>query len=382
MHEWHVAHGAQMLDFGEWQRPVAYPRAGERRKEATLREACTVRAAAGLFDGSPLGKIEIHGPDALEFLDRIYMINLKTLQPGRIRYGLMLRETGVIFDDGTVAALAPDRLLITTTSGNAGRVYTWLEEWHQCEWPELHVAILPVTEQWATISLAGPRARSILSKLPFDIDLSPSAFPHLTLREGTLLKVPARVYRVSFSGELTYEINVPADAGQSLWDALLAVGATEGIEPLGLDALLLLRLEKGFLHVGTDTDGTTIPDDVGWGRAASAKTRDYVGRRSLSLAENQRSDRFQLVGLTNRDGNPFVIGSHLRLETCSNATDGWITSAGISPVSGAPISLAMLRGGRTCVGSNVTVYDAGEQVLRARVVSLPFFDPTAERMNA
>jgi sarcosine oxidase subunit alpha len=390
LHDWHLAHGALLQDFGGWQRPVAYLRAGESREEATRREAQTVRRAAGLFDGSSLGKIELEGPDALKFLDRFYINNLATLSPGRVRYGLMLRESGVLFDDGTLVALAPDRVLITTTSGNAGRVYAWLEEWHQCEWPELRVAITPVTEQWATLSLAGPDARSILSKLESDIDLSGNAFPHLTLREGTLLGVPARIYRVSFTGELTYEINVPADSGPSIWEALLHAGEPYGLQPFGVDALMLLRLEKGFHHVGADTDGTTLPDDVGWGKVAANKTRDYIGRRSLSLPEHVRPDRLQLVGLKSAVGEnsrstarpqPFIIGSHLRLTGSTEPTDGWITSAGLSALTSDPIALAMLRDGRQHVGAVVTVHDAGAPVGRAEVVQLPFFDPGGERMH-
>jgi sarcosine oxidase, subunit alpha len=271
MHEWHLAHGALMQDFGRWQRPVAYLRNGERRDQAIAREARAVRTTAGLFDASPLGKIEIQGPDALAFLDRFYINNLMTLEQGRIRYGLMLLETGAIFDDGTVAMLAPDHLIITTTSGNASRVGGWLEEWRQCEWPSMRVAITAVTEQWAVISLAGPQARRILSRLDTDLDLSPPAFPHLCARQGLIQGLPARIWRVSFTGELTYEISIPANEASQLWEALVKAGAPEDLQPFGLDALLLLRLEKGFLHVGTDTDGTTVPDDVGWGGAARNK---------------------------------------------------------------------------------------------------------------
>jgi sarcosine oxidase, subunit alpha len=389
MHDWHVARGAILQEFGGWQRPVAYPRADESREAAFLREARAVRTAAGLLDGSSLGKIEVHGPDAQDFLDRFYINNLKTLQPGRARYGLMLRETGILFDDGTVVALSPDHLLLTTTSGNAGRVFQWLEEWHQCEWPHLNVAITAITEQWATLSLAGPNARTILRRLGTDFNFAPDAFPHLALRQGRLLGLPARIYRVSFTGELTYEINVPADSGPKLWEALLEAGLGYGLEPIGLDALMLLRLEKGFLHVGTDTDGTTVPDDVGWGKVASGKTADFIGRRSLALAEHVRPDRLQLVGLTSvaradaqAAAKPFITGAHLRLPKSPNATDGWITSAGIAVVSGEPIALAMLRGGRAHFGTEINVYDAGVPVARAQVVSPPFFDPSGGRMNA
>jgi sarcosine oxidase subunit alpha len=382
MHDWHMAHGALMQDFGEWQRPIAYLRAGESRDHAMRREALAVRTAAGLFDGSSLGKIEIHGPDALEFLDRFYINDLETLKPLRARYGLMLRESGVIFDDGTVVMLAPDRFIITTTSGNAGRVAQWLEEWRQCEWPQLRVAIIPVTEQWATVSLAGPEARDILAKLATDIDLSAAAFPHLSMREGRLLGTPARIYRVSFTGELTYEINVPAERGQALWDTLLNEGAVDGLQPFGMDALLLMRLEKGFLHVGSDTDGTTVPDDVGWGKVAANKKRDYIGKRSLTLPENLRTDRLQLVGLLGEPGHRFEIGSHLRMKDSTEATDGWITSAGIATLTSEPIALAMFRGGRARVGAEVDLYDAGGVVGRARVVNPPFVDAAGDRMNA
>lgn len=382
MHEWHVINGAELHDFGEWRRPVVYIRNGETRAQATRREMRSVRTAAGLFDGSPLGKIEIHGPDALEFLDRFYINDLTTLKPYRARYGFMLRESGIIFDDGTVVMLAPDHLLITTTSGNASRVAQWLEEWHQSEWPHLRVAIMPVTDCWGTISLCGPKSRDILSKLATDIDLSPTAFPHLAMREGSLLDMPARVYRVSFTGELTYEINVPAARAPQLWEALIDAGAKQGLQPLGLDALLFLRLEKGFIHIGSDTDGTTIPDDIGWGGVAAKKKRDYIGKRSLSLPEHMKSDRPQLVGLQGTRDTKFVIGSHLRLPGSTEATDGWITSAGTTVADDQPIALAVLRAGRSQVGRDVDVYDLGALTGRACVVNPAFYDAAGERMNA
>lgn len=382
MHDWHVKHGAVLHDFGEWHRPVAYVRDGESRAQAIKREGRAVRTAVGLFDGSPLGKIEIHGPDALEFLDRFYINDLTTLKPHRARYGFMLRESGIIFDDGTVVMLAPDHLLITTTSGNASRVAHWLEEWHQCEWPQLRVAIMPVTECWGTVSLCGPLARKILAQLPTDIDLSPTAFPHLAMREGTLLDMPARIYRVSFTGELTYEINVPTGSAPKLWQALLDAGAPAGLQPLGLDGLLLLRLEKGFLHIGSDTDGTTVPDDVGWGTVAAKKQRDFIGKRSLRLPEYTRPDRLQLVGLQGERGKELTIGSHVRLPGSTQATDGWITSAGTTVTDGESIALALVRAGRSKLGTDVDVYDLGELRGRARVVNPSFYDPTGERMNA
>jgi len=379
MHDWHAANGGVMEDFGEWKRPAVYLRDGETRHDGVMREARSVRSAAGLFDGSSLGKIEVHGPDALEFVNRFYINNLKTLIPGRVRYGLMLRESGVLFDDGTIVLLAPDRVLLTTTSGNAGRVASWLEEWHQCEWPHLRIAVVPVTDQWAVVSLAGPRARDILSTLDSNIDYSNVAFPHLTMREGRLLGHPARVYRVSFTGELTYEICVPAEAGQAVWDRLLSAGKPHGLQPFGIDALMLMRLEKGFLHIGSDTDGTTVPDDVGWGKVASNKIADFIGKRSLMLPEHVRSDRFQLIGLVSTED--IVVGSHLRTSGSKEATDGWVTSAGRSVLTAEPIALAMLRAGRQHVGSHVSVHDM-DRVTSAKVVNPPFLDPAGERMNA
>jgi sarcosine oxidase, subunit alpha len=381
MHDWHGSHGALFQDFGEWKRPVAYVRQAESREQAAGREARAARTAAGIFDASPLGKFEIHGPDALEFVDRVYINNLRTLQPGRVRYGIMLRESGILFDDGTVTLLAPDHVLVSTTSGNAARVGAWMEEWRQCEWPELRVAIMPTTEQWATISVTGPKARLIVSRLDNNIDLSPDAFPHLAMREGKVLGMSARVYRISFTGELTYEINVPAEAATRLWEALVQAGESEGIQPIGLDAMMQLRLEKGFLHVGTDTDGTTIPDDVGWGKVAAAKAASFIGKRSLTLPEHVRTDRLQLVGLTGKGVGAFVAGSHLRLPDSARATDGWITSVGTLLSSGQPIALAMLRAGRQQVGKEVTVHDCGSTA-RAEVSPRPFLDPAAEKMNA
>lgn len=380
-HEWHVANGALLEDFGEWKRPAVYVRPGESRAQAVLREARAVRESAGLMDGSSLGKLEIHGPDAREFLDRFYINNLATLKPGRARYGFMLRESGVVFDDGTVVMLDSDHFVITTTSAGSGRVAAWLEEWRQCEWPRLRVAITNVTEQWATISLAGPRAREILSRLPTNIDLSGDAFPHLAIREGDLLGCPARIYRVSFTGELTYEINVPANSGRLVWDALLAAGRPLGLLPFGLDALTLLRLEKGFILIGTDTDGTTVPDDIGWGKTAAAKQRDFIGKRSLLLPEHVRHDRPQLVGLVALDGQPLQAGGHVRLADSKQTSDGWVTSSGRAVLTGESIALAMVQGGRGRVGTTVAVHDM-DRVARARIVNPPFLDPAGERMNA
>jgi sarcosine oxidase, subunit alpha len=244
------------------------------------------------------------------------------------------------------------------------------------------VVVSPITEQWATIALTGQPARQVLERLAPDCDISNERFPHMSYREARLLGREARIYRVSFSGELTYEISVPAHNGPQLWSALLEEGRAFGIEPYGVDALLHLRMEKGFLHVGADTDGTTVPDDVGFGKPAAAKRRHYVGKRSLSLPENLRADRFQLIGLSREDVGTIPVGSHLRLPSGNAVTDGWVTSAGPSSWDGKAVALALLRGGRSQMGQMVSVYDDGRVVARARVVSPCFYDPSGARMNA
>ncbi|HEX4242213.1 MAG TPA: 2Fe-2S iron-sulfur cluster-binding protein [Steroidobacteraceae bacterium] len=382
LHEWHASNGAELEDYGPWRRPAHYARPGEARADALARETRAVRTRVGLFDASPLGKIELHGPDARAFLDRLYINDLSKLEPGRSRYGIMLRETGSILDDGTVTVLSPEHCLVTTTSANAARVHAWMEEWHQCEWPHLHLAITPVTEQWATIAVAGGPAREVLRRAGLDIDLSSEAFPHLAVRTAMLRGRPARIHRVSFTGELSYEVNVPAEAGIEAWQALLEAGEDAGIEPVGVEALLRLRLEKGYLHVGTDTDATTVPADVGWGGVCERKRADFVGKRSLTLPENIRADRLQLVGLAGPDGGELPIGGHLRLPGSESPTDGWITSAGrVTLGDGQPIALAMLRGGRQHYGARVSVHDLGRRTT-AEVVRPPFFDVEGARLHA
>jgi sarcosine oxidase subunit alpha len=380
-HTEHQALVAQWLESGGWQRPTCYPRPGESGPAAIHREVLAVRTAVGLFDASPLGKIEVTGPDAASFLDRFYVNNVCTLELGRTRYGLMLNENGIVIDDGTIARLGPEQYLITTTSAGAERVGRWLEEWRQCEWPHMNVFTAPVTGQWATIAISGPRSRDVLSQLESDVALDRNLFPHLHVREGTLGGVPTRLYRVSFSGELGYEINITARYGASLWRALLSAGEDAAITPYGVEALMLLRLEKGFLHVGADTDGTTTPADVGWGGVALRKQADFIGKRSLMRADNRRADRLQLVGLLARDPQVLVPGAHLRLRGTTEGTDGWVTSAAVSPTLGKPVALAMLRGGRSRLDESVSVHDLDRQGA-ATVVATPFYDPEGARLHA
>ncbi|HLG52633.1 MAG TPA: sarcosine oxidase subunit alpha family protein [Steroidobacteraceae bacterium] len=379
-HAEHEAQGAHWWEAGGWLRPACYPRPGESMQQAIRREALAVRNAVGIYDASPLGKIEVTGRDAARFLDRFYINNVLTLEQGRTRYGLMLNEQGVIIDDGTIARLGPDRFVVTTTSGGAERIARWLEEWRQCEWPDHEVFTTPVTTQWATVALSGPHARDLLARLQPDIAIDRDSFPHMHVREGRIAGAPARIHRVSFSGEFGFEVSVPANCGTALWRALASAGADLGVTPFGIETLLLLRLEKGFLHVGVDTDGTTCPADVGWGDVALRKQADFIGKRSLMRSDNQRSDRLQLVGLSANDPEVLVPGAHLRLPGRSEGSDGWVTSAAMSPALGRSIALAMLRGGRARLGASLTVHDLDRRCT-ASVVQTPFYDPQGTRLH-
>ena len=343
-----------------------------------------MRNSVGVFDNSPIGKIEIQGPGAGELLNRVYVNNALNLKDGRARYGLMLNENGVILDDGVFVKLTTDHYLIHTTSGNAGRISEWLEEWLQCEWVDLEAMVTDVTTQWANFTLAGPNARAVLQRLKTDIDLAADAFPHMSARMGTISGAPARIVRVSFSGESSYEINVPAGYGPALLERIDEVGAEFEIVPYGVEALMVLRVEKGYLHLGSETDGTTSPDDVGWGPVARRKATDFIGKRSLARPENLREDRLQLVSLkAAQTGQVIQAGAHILMGENRHPparTDGWVTSACFSPNLGDYVALGMLRGGSAHQGRRVTLCD-GDDTMTAEVVSPVFLDPDGERLN-
>ncbi|MEZ5928628.1 MAG: sarcosine oxidase subunit alpha family protein [Parvularculaceae bacterium] len=382
----HLSHqklGAVFEDYGSWSRPAFYARAGESETEAVRREAAHVRSAVGLFDGSPLGKIEVAGPDAAEFLDRIYANAMKSLKPGRCRYGLMLSETGTIIDDGVLACLGEGRYLVGTTSGHASMVAEMLQEWLQCEWVDFDVVTQDVTTSWAVMTVTGPRACEVLAKLETDIDFSKQAFAHMDCREGMLEGVPARVQRVSYTGELSFEISVPWGYGAALWELLLDLGKDEGVAPFGVEALMVLRTEKGFLHVGADTDGMTLPQDVGFDRLIATRKADFVGKRSLMRPEGLRKDRRQFVGLEAIDGDaPLPIGAHLLPNGAEPpcASEGWVTSSVWSPSLKKPVALGLVARGRERMGEEATVWSLGEK-RRVRIVGPCSYDPKGERLD-
>ena len=385
MHDWHVRHGAEWENVGRWLRPWYYPRPGETMQQAVRRECLAVRRGVGLLDASTLGKVDIQGPDAAEFLHRIYTGAFRRLGVRRCRYGLMLREDGTIFDDGVTARLGERHYLMHTTTGNAEAVFAWLELWRQTEWPQLKVHFVSVTDHWATAALAGPAARKVLAAAGTDIDLSAEAFPFMQVREGRVAGLPARVFRISFSGEISFEVNVPAQHGERLWAALMAAGEPFGITPYGTETMHVLRAEKGYLIVGQDTDGSMTPDDMGLGWAVrEGKPFGFLGDRSLALADHRRPDRLQLVGLAVQDGETVLPeGAQLVEEPTTGPAPmaGHVTSSYFSPILDQPIALAMLAGGRARPGETVHAPLADGRVVAAKVVDPVFYDPQGERQR-
>ncbi|MFQ5784846.1 MAG: sarcosine oxidase subunit alpha [Alphaproteobacteria bacterium] len=384
MHQWHEANGAVFEDVGQWKRPWYYPRAGETMRDAVNRECLAVRNGLAVFDATTLGKIDIQGRDAVELLNRVYTNAWSKLEVGRCRYGLMLGEDGMVFDDGVTSRLDEHHYHMTTTTGGAARVLAWLEEWLQTEWPRLKVWCTSVTTQWAVVAIVGPNARRLLAELCDDIDLAPAAFPFMSWRAGTVAGIPARVFRVSFSGELAYEINVPSTYGVGLWRAIMTAGAKYGITPYGTEAMHVLRAEKGFIVVGHDTDGTLTPQDLGMDWIVSKKKKDFIGKRSFDRSDTRRSDRKQLVGLLAENPRKVVpegsqIVSEVRPEP-PMPMEGHVTSSYWSPVLGRSIAMAVLKGGHGRHGETVTI-SLPDETVRAEVTAPVFYDPEGERLR-
>jgi sarcosine oxidase, subunit alpha len=384
MHPWHVEGGAVFENVGQWKRPWFFPRDGEPMERAVERECLAVRTAVGAMDASTLGKIEVVGVDAPAFLDRMYTNRMSNLAAGSIRYGLMLGLDGMVLDDGVAMRLADDRYLVTTTTGGAATVLDRFDEWLQTEWPDLRVYCTSVTEQWAVVAINGPRAREVVSAMGTDIDLSREAFPFMTFRDGHVAEVPARLARVSFSGELAYELHVPAWHGLEIWAAAMAAGAPFGIEPYGTEAMHVLRAEKGYVIVGQDTDGSVTPHDLGMDWIVNLSKGDFVGRRSLRRSDVVRLDRKQLVGLFPEDSDALLPeGAQLVLEDTGEIPmplAGHVTSSYRSPALGRTFALAMLAGGHTMHGR--TVYAPLPEGTVACTVGSPSpYDPDGERRD-
>ncbi|WP_280568952.1 sarcosine oxidase subunit alpha family protein [Chromohalobacter sp. 296-RDG] len=390
MQAWHVARGAEFEDVGQWKRPWYYPRKRadgglESIGEAVARECRAVREGVGILDASTLGKIDIQGPDAREFLGRIYTNKWQKLAPGRVRYGLMCGDDGMVMDDGTTSCLAENHFLMTTTTGNAAPVLEWLELWHQTEWPELDVYFNSVTDHWATMTVTGPEARKLLTDLT-DIDLDREAFKFMDWREGHVAGVPARVFRISFTGELAFEINVQAHYAMHVWEALFARGEAFDLTPYGTETMHVLRAEKGFIIVGQDTDGSVTPEDLGMHWAIGYdKPFPWVGKRALTRADTRREGRKQLVGLKPKDASVVLEeGAQIVFEpnhAIPMPMVGHVTSSYYSPTLESGFALAVVKGGHQRMGESVYLPMVDGRVHEAEIVSTQFVDPKGERQH-
>ncbi|WP_343559249.1 sarcosine oxidase subunit alpha [Kiloniella sp. b19] len=384
MYSWHVENGATFEPVGQWQRAWYYPKAGEDMHAAVARETKALREGVGILDASTLGKIDIQGKDAAEFLNRIYTNAWLKLPVGSARYGFMLKEDGMVFDDGVTTRLGENHFHMTTTTGGAAGVLDWLEEYLQTEWPDLEVYCTSVTEEWSTLSIGGPKARALMEELCSDIDFSQDAFPFMTMREGTVAGVPARVFRISFTGDLSYEINVRNWHGLHVWKACMEAGKKYDITPYGTETMHVLRAEKGFIIVGQDTDGTQTPQDLGMDWIVSKKKGDFVGRRSFAREDTAREGRKQLVGLiTENPKEVLTEGAQLTNErdhALPAPMLGHVTSSYWSPNLGHSIAMAMCKDGLNRTGEWIYAHDRGK-VTKVKIVSPVFYDAKGERRD-
>ncbi len=385
LHAWSARQGAKFEEAGFWKRASYFGKSGETLHETVRRECLGTRASAGIMDASTLGKIEVVGPDAAEFLNRLYINSFTKLGVGRCRYGLMLTEDGYIYDDGVVMRLASDRFHITTTSSGAARVFGVMEDYLQTEWPDLKVWFTSITEQYATIAINGPKARKILEPLVTGIDLATAAFPHMSVREGFICGAPTRLARVSFTGELGFEVNVPSDFGESVLEAIWAEGAKVGAVAYGLETLHILRAEKGFVVMGQETDGTVTPDDIGMGKMVAISKPDFIGKRSLTLPDLKREGRKQLVGLLPVDPN-FTVDEGAQIvgdaaPALGTPALGHVTSSYMSATLGRSFALALVAGGRGRIGQTLfaTTRDGTTPVALVEPI---FYDREGQRLDA
>jgi sarcosine oxidase subunit alpha len=384
MHDWAARNGAVFENVGLWKRARHFPRPGENMDAAVARECLAVRDHCGIFDASTLGKIEVVGKDAATFMSRLYVNAWTSLAVGRCRYGILLRDDGFIYDDGVVARTAQDRFHVTTTTGGAAGVLAMMEDYRQTEWPDLEVWLTSTTEQWAVIALQGPNARRVLEPLVEGLDISAAAMPHMSVARGRICGVPMLLMRVSFTGELGFEINVPADFGLAVWQAIWDAGRAHGITPYGTEAMHVLRADKGYIIVGQDTDGTVTPDDAGLDWAVGKSKPDFVGKRALQRPALASPYRKQLVGLLTRDpqrvleeGAQIVSG---RQRAAPQPAIGHVTSSYHSARLGRSIALALLSGGRARTGEMLSVA-MPEGDIPVQVTSPVFYDPQGSRLH-
>ena len=384
IHSWAEAHGAVFEDVGQWKRAWYFPQPGEDMHAAVNRECVTVRKTAGLFDASTLGKIEVVGPDAAKFMELLYTNPWEKLEVGRCRYGIMLREDGFIYDDGVVGRIATDRFHVTTTTGGAARVMNHMEDYLQTEFPHLNVWLTSISEQWAVIGVQGPKSRDIIEPLIEGIDISDAAMPHMSVREGKICGVPTRLFRMSFSGERGFEVNVPADYGQAVWEALWAEGQKHDACAYGTEAMHVLRAEKGYIIVGQETDGTMTPNDAGLEWAIGKKKVDFVGIRGMTRPDLVAKGRKQLVGLKTKDPNTVLEeGAQVVVDPSQPIPMkmiGHVTSSYWSENCDRSIALALVVDGRSRMGETLFV-PMPDKSVEVEVTGTVFFDEKGDRLN-
>jgi len=384
LHDWHVKNGGKFTTAGLWHRADYYPQAGENKLTASLREAKAVRASVGICDVSSLGKIDVQGPDAAEFINRLYVNGFAKLPVGKARYGVMLREDGHVMDDGTVTRLAENRYVVTTTTANAGPVMTHMEYHSQVVWPELDVHVVSVTEEWSAIAIAGPNSRKLLQKVVTDLDISNEGFAFMAYASCTIAGVIGRMFRISFSGELAFEVAIPADKAVSVWEALMIAGQEYNCIPYGAEALGIMRIEKGHV-VGGELNGRTTATDLGFEKMISSK-KEFIGRFMLGREGLVAADRMQLVGLKPIDGTSEVPrGAQLVANPqalCPVDMEGEVTSNCISPHVG-PIGLGILRQGRDRHGEKIFAHSpVTNQTVEVEICHPHFIDPEGDRVRA
>ena len=384
MHDWHIEQGAYMEPVGQWRRPYCYPRADETHQDAVAREIRQTRNSVGLLDASTLGKLLVQGPDAAKFLDMLYTNMMSTLKIGKCRYGLMCSENGFLMDDGVVVRLCEQSFLCHTTSGGAEHIHAHMEEWLQTEWWDWNVYVANLTEQYAQVGVVGPKARDVLEKLG-GLDVSKEALGFMEYAEGRLGAFDVRVFRISFSGELSYEIAVPAGQGLAFWQALCAAGEEFGIMPYGTEALHVMRAEKGFIMIGDETDGTVIPQDLGLDWAISKKKSDFLGKRAQERSHMVDPDRWKLVGLETLDGSVLPDGAYAVGEG-ENAngqrnTIGRVTSTYFSPTLNRGIAMGLISQGPERMGEILNFPDLSGNEVKVKLVDPVFYDKNGDRQN-
>ena len=384
IHDWHVENKAKFENVGQWKRAWFYPKENEGMHEAVQRESKAARDSAGILDASTLGKIDIQGTDASEFLNRVYTNAWSKLAIGKCRYGLMLNEDGMVYDDGVTTRLDENHYIMTTTTGGAATVLGKLEDYLQTEWPELDVYLTSVTDHYATISVCGPNSKKIISKVIPNLDLSDEKFPHMSFKNTKIDKVKCRVMRISFTGEQSYEINVQANYGKSVWEKCMQAGKEFNITPYGTETMHLLRAEKGFIIVGQDTDATMTPIDLQMDWIVSKKKYDFIGKRSLYRSDTIREDRKQLIGLVTE--NPKEVleeGAQIVADASKSPVEmlGHVTSSYYSPNLEKSIALGVVKGGKNMMGQKLIIPMENKQI-NVTVTDPVFLDKENKRLNA